>query len=539
MNKVGVLSKPSIFLRILGQSGASLVTIRGPLSYCQGVFICRSISESQADTDGLPLSHVITRESKVDSSVAQRLEARQGSANEFIKYRGHDGVMRRTRTQVPTRLIKAMKILMEKYPMESVTAKAEQLVKYLTQRQPPLSDQEINDKAVAVERKLLEKDPNKFENLSGADLEDAIDQHRKAVLSRLRKTIYNWKPMNFDAFTSYTYMVGRTSFDFSVIMQCFTEISKRDLDFQPSTVYHYGSKVGACVWAADKTWRSIGEHYCVDSSSHMSTIARLLLQDGNEQETVMSIKGVHFRQFEPSPKENKFSLVVSPFMLIEQPSAEERMNLVLSLWEMTESYLVLIENGTTAGFNLINEAKEFLLNVSQVDGTSRFQGHVFAPCPHDKPCPKLREQKMPCLTECVHKEVDIKSSKLSEKPKKNARYSYVILKKGVREEEEFGWPRVLRQIKAKRHTHCHLCLPCGQLQHVVITKGKFDKHTYGCARYVTQGDRLPLSLSRQPGAVPHEPSEEHIPVDWGEEEPEQSGTGDDGNSDDETTPLQR
>jgi len=293
------------------------------------------------------------------------------------------------------------------------------------------------------------------------------------------------------------------------LLQAFTEISKQDTDFKPTSVFHHGSKVGSSIWAADKIWKTVGEHYCVEESGHMNSIAQLLLQDGNEQQMAPSINGVYFRQFIPSPKEHKFSMVVSSYMLMEQSSEVDRLQLVQDLWEMAETYLVLVENGTGAGFSLINEAKEFILKKSQTSSEEVLPGHVFAPCPHDKSCPKLRVKNQPCLTESVLRDLDMTSKTLREEPKKHARYSYVILKKGPRVKDT-EWPRVLHPIRAERHVHLHMCLPCGELQHVVITKGKFEKHLYGCSKYLDQGDRLPVSLSLQSSSPSLEKTESPI-----------------------------
>ncbi|GFS16093.1 methyltransferase-like protein 17, mitochondrial [Elysia marginata] len=286
-------------------------------------------------------------------------------------------------------------------------------------------------------------------------------------------------------------------------------ISKRDPDFRPTSIFYHGSKVGAGIWASNEIWETIGEHYCVDENTHMNTIARLLLQDGNEQERVMSIPGVHFRNFNPSPKQNKFSMVVCAYNLMEQPSSEDRIQLVQELWEMTQSYLVLIEVGTGAGFRLINEARDILLKISDQDNHEKtLSGHLFAPCPHDELCPKSRVKNQQCLTECTMKNVDFTKKTVPEKSKSNVKYSYIIIKKGSRKTGT-AWPRVLHQVKAQRHTHCHLCLPCGELQHVIISKAKYERHLYSCARHINQGDFLPVSLNQDPVTEP--PSEDSLP----------------------------
>lgn len=45
---------------------------------------------------------------------------------------------------------------------------------------------------------------------------------------------------------------------------------------------------------------------------------------------------------------------------MELPSMSERLKTLLTLWNKCDGYIVLIENGTNAGFRLIEEAKEFL-----------------------------------------------------------------------------------------------------------------------------------------------------------------------------------
>ncbi|BFZ19290.1 hypothetical protein BsWGS_22328 [Bradybaena similaris] len=488
MRRTMLLYQPSRY------STCSLVASLSNHTYCRLNFF-RCLSSSSSDEN--PVSNIVTRDSSVDASVSQTLDQAHRGPSGHINYRKHPGIMMDRGTHLPARLVKAMQVLFEKYPVASLLPKVDKLVSYLQQRQPAISDTDLAKKKAEIEKVLLEKESLEMEGLSQLEADAKLEKHKKNMIKQLRSHVYHWKPMQYDAFTSYIYLLGRTSFDYSVLYQAFSEISKRDANFKPTSIFHHGSKVGSGIWAANKIWQKIGEHYCVEESGHMNTIAQLLLQDGNEQKKVSSISGVHFRQFCPSPKEHKFSMVVSAHMLIEKSTQVERLQLVRDFWEMAENYLVIVENGTTAGFSLVNEAKDFIL-LNSHQGTQLLEpGHVFAPCPHDKPCPKLRVKNQPCLTESVLWDMDFSKDKPFEKKPKTARYSYVILKKGSRTSDT-EWPRVLHPIKAQGHVHVHMCLPCGELQHVVIGRGKFEKHLYSCARHVDQGDRLPVSLSSQP-----------------------------------------
>ena len=48
----------------------------------------------------------------------------------------------------------------------------------------------------------------------------------------------------------------------------------------------------------------------------------------------------------------KYNLVVSAYTLFELPSAESRLQILVNLWNKTHEYLVLVEQGTNAGFKV-------------------------------------------------------------------------------------------------------------------------------------------------------------------------------------------
>lgn len=58
--------------------------------------------------------------------------------------------------------------------------------------------------------------------------------------------------------------------------------------------------------------------------------------------------------------------------MFELPSLESRLETALNLWNKTEHYLVLVEQGTNSGFKIINETRDFIL---QLDTES----YVFSP----------------------------------------------------------------------------------------------------------------------------------------------------------------
>ncbi|XP_064599435.1 methyltransferase-like protein 17, mitochondrial [Liolophura sinensis] len=309
---------------------------------------------------------------------------------------------------------------------------------------------------------------------------------------QLRKQVYHWKSIEYTAYKGFLYMVGKMDHDYAALLRCLNEIRSRIPEFTPRTVFDYGSGVGSVIWGVNSVWkRGVQEYYCVDRSGEMNTLARLLLQDGEDNKE-MQVSGVHFRQFHPSTK-HQFDLTVSAFSLFEFPNRSERLAAVKNLWDMTGEFMILVENGSIAGFKLIQEAREYILGLGDSN-----DGHVFAPCPHDSKCPKLSWTKSSvCNFEVTYQRLQLSSNTtISDK----ARFSYVILRKGRRQSEAatYMWPRLVkRSSKPRNHTPCTMCCPDGTIKSVVITASKHSKDLYKCSRYCHLGDLLPVKMSQQ------------------------------------------
>lgn len=66
---------------------------------------------------------------------------------------------------------------------------------------------------------------------------------------------------------------------------------------------------------------------------------------------------------------------MSAYSLLELPSRQARLETVLNLWNKTEKYLVIVEQGSNAGFKTMLEARDFILHAKK----ERPVGHIFSP----------------------------------------------------------------------------------------------------------------------------------------------------------------
>ncbi|GAB6021453.1 hypothetical protein CHUAL_004058 [Chamberlinius hualienensis] len=356
--------------------------------------------------------------------------------------------------------------------------KATELQNYIKCRKAPTEAVHLKNKSQALEKECLENkkiNRNKYQTVE--EVEKAV---KKWVTKRLVVTTYNWKPIEYNESQCLAYLLGRSSAEYAVLYQIFNEIKMRQPDFQPVSMFDFGSGIGTGLWSAYSFWGpAIKEYFAVDVSCDMNDIARIICQ-GGKPDYPHVIKSSFYRQFLPATHTLRYDLVLSAFSLMELPTMKARLQTVENLWSKTSNFLILVEVGSNAGYELIAEARDFLLKTSDSDI------HVFSPCNHDLTCPRLVD-KTPCNFEVNYHPMLINSVGV-----KTERYSYVVLQKKNRGGGEGTWPRIVRPVlKRGGHVICRLCSE-GQLNEAVLTSSKSGKPLYRCARLSNWGDLLPI-----------------------------------------------
>ncbi len=80
---------------------------------------------------------------------------------------------------------------------------------------------------------------------------------------------------------------------------------------------------------------------------------------GRENESLPA--GIFYRMGMPSSRELTYDLVTCTHSLLDLPDEKTRLTTVDKLWRKTGGYLVLIENGTNAGFQVRKGKNVYLL----------------------------------------------------------------------------------------------------------------------------------------------------------------------------------
>ncbi|VEN40827.1 unnamed protein product [Callosobruchus maculatus] len=408
-----------------------------------------------------------------------------GINNNVIHPRRHPGRVLPKSVITPESFIKAAVNVLRDYPIKALVQASESMNRHLKGRNAPTETDAYKEVAQKLQERVIAKHSD-YEIKTKEDEIKFKQMVKDKTMNLLREKVYNWKPMKYDSQNSLVYLLGRSSAEYAVLVRILGEIQARDPDFKPRSFFDFGSGTGTAIWAANTYWKkNIFEYYNVDVSRDMNDLSQLLLQGGIP--TGSMPKGVFYRQFMPA-NNTMYDLVVSAYTMFEMPSAHDRLQAVLNLWNKTEKYLVIIEQGTNAGFKIINELRDFILQIKKDNS----KGHVFSPCPHDQACPRfLLDDGTPCNFEVKYFSLPIGA--ISQQ--KMELYSYVVLKKGSRNEEEPKWPRLVRPTLVRsKHSICRMCNANGQLREVIFTASKHTKPVYHCARASIWGDRLPMEI---------------------------------------------
>ncbi|XP_060831957.1 methyltransferase-like protein 17, mitochondrial [Bombus pascuorum] len=413
-------------------------------------------------------------------------------SNNRLKHKEHPGILKPRQVQQPSWLADTVRNILHDrtVSLQVISASSKKLAAHLHNRKLPPEKKDIRLKMKEVQSRFNQHEMQDSNN---------DDEFKYSEANRLLKSIvYNWAPIQYDSYTSLAYLVNRSMPEYSVLYKIFNEIVNNDKNFMPKTLFDFGSGTGTVMWAASKFWvNSIQEYYCVDISKDMHELSEYLIKRAIPQ---VKPRYIFYRQFFPASPVPTYDIVVSAYSLFELPHQMSRLETISKLWHKTEQYLIIIEQGTNAGFKLVNEARDFILKSKKA-----YDAHVFSPCPHDKECPRYMTDKTPCNFEITYLTLPIGENSMY----KRERYSYVVLKKGNRPENDCKWPRIVRQVlKRSRHVICRMCTSSGKLEEQIFTTWKSGKNTYRCARSSEWGDRLPFEIVKVEGEEKVEQEEE-------------------------------
>ena len=267
------------------------------------------------------------------------------------------------------------------------------------------------------------------------------------------------------------YVAYRMPATYAAIRSVFREVGLVLPEWRPVSFFDAGAGTGAGLWAAQAQWQTLEQALLLDQSQEMIDVgariaASLPCADSAAFEWQCGRLGGEAR-------DESQDLVHLGYVMNEL-SLGDRTSILEWLWGQTDGVLVIVEPGTTDGFDSIRTARSWLID----------QGaHIVAPCPHDQPCPMDENDwchfSVRLTRSRIHR--DVKPGELAYEDEK---FSYVA---ASRSPVARSTQRILRHPTYGRgFVQLTLCTDQG-LDERTVTRRR-DRATYKAARSANWGE---------------------------------------------------
>lgn len=265
------------------------------------------------------------------------------------------------------------------------------------------------------------------------------------------------------------YAAVRMPATFAAVRAVLNEVQQRAPELLIESVLDLGGGTGAASWAVAEVFEQLRQFTLIEQDEQLIQLGRKLAQAA-EQPALRAAawQAANLRALPALPAHD---LVICSYALGEIEE-EAGSRIVQAAWQAARCALVIVEPGTTKGFELIRRARTLL--------TAR-GGFIIAPCPHAGACPMAggdwchfaaRFERSP-----LHRR--LKAGQLGYEDEK---YSYVVFAK---QSIAPARARILRHpLRHAGYTQLELCAPDG-LQSLTVTRR--DKELWRQARKADWG----------------------------------------------------
>ena len=271
--------------------------------------------------------------------------------------------------------------------------------------------------------------------------------------------------------SAFVYMASRMTATYQVCSRILNSVRNRH-DISIDSVLDVGAGTGSASWAAYEIF-SPSSVRLIDSNENMILKGRELMSCMPELDSICTWDRQEIGSFR-SPE--KYDLVIESYVLNELKE-EYLDNALKSMYDTSGKLMILIEPGTSKGFEIIRKAKE-ICNKRGWD--------VIAPCPSNDICPLGNEERC-SFSLRIPRKAFLKYIKNGDAPFEDEKYCYLIISKGSMPCIH-RWPVILKHPTVKKgHIILNLCSGNRVYSKVLSKK---DGDAYRTARKSSAGDTL-------------------------------------------------
>ncbi len=283
-----------------------------------------------------------------------------------------------------------------------------------------------------------------------------------------------------DTLAARAYLTTRLPATYAATSRSLSAVIAARPDFAPRSLLDVGAGPGTATWAAAAQWPGLEEARLVEGSAAMRAIgARLaaalpIRADWTEADIEAALPGLAARD-----------LVLMAYVL-DELAPDARAALIPRLWQMTGDVLVIVEPGTSAGWQRILGARDQLIAAG---------AHILAPCPHARACPLRPPDWCHFATRLPRSRLH-REAKGGTVPWEDEKFIYLAVSRrpGILSEA-----RVIAPPRAsKADLTLKLCEPHGTAAAVMVPKR--DKERFKRVRRLEWGDSCPATPQSPPQA---------------------------------------
>jgi ribosomal protein RSM22 (predicted rRNA methylase) len=295
----------------------------------------------------------------------------------------------------------------------------------------------------------------------------------EALSRRYRAELRDGRRHLDDDSAALAYLATRLPATYAAVRSCLESLLEIRPDFAPRQLLDAGAGPGTALWAAAQLWPQLEAALLIEESPVMRKWGERLaagLAAG------LPARRIAWRTADLRaglPDAGSHDLVVLAYVLDEMESAA-RPGLIDRLWAATGDMLLLIEPGTSAGWQRILAARERLLAAGAA---------IVAPCPHAAACP-LQPPDWCHFARRLPRSRQHRHAKTAQLSWEDEKFIYLAVSRLPAASPP---ARVLAHPRAgKGHVRLKLCLARGDVEERVVSRR--EGALYKAARGMAWGD---------------------------------------------------
>lgn len=290
----------------------------------------------------------------------------------------------------------------------------------------------------------------------------------KALSERYRNEVRDGRLHIADARLALGYVATRMPATYAAIHAGLAALRERQPDFAPMTLLDVGAGPGTVMWAAAEIWPSLASATLLEASPAIRAVGERLAAQSPVSVTWQAADVTRETALSATA-----DLVTLAYVL-DELGPEQRAKLVDHLWKLTAGALVIVEPGTTAGWQRILAARARLISAG---------ANVLAPCAHSMTCPIVQPDWCHFSARVARSRVH-RLAKEADVPWEDEKFIYLA---ASRVTATASPARVLTPPEsATGRVRLKLCQPDGKLSHRLVTRREGD--VFKRARRTDWGD---------------------------------------------------